>query len=324
MDGAPRLIGPDDVRRLLPMPECIELMADALAALGRGEALQPLRTVVTLPDARGALYVMPAWSADPPALAVKLVSVFPGNHARGLPSHQGVVALFDAADGSLRALLDGAAVTAVRTAAVSGLATRLLARDDAADLAILGSGVQAASHLEAMRCVRAVRRVRVWSPTPAHREAFAREQAARHGIDVAAVADAERAVAGADIVCTVTGAADPVLHGEWLAPGAHVNAVGASSPRTRELDGAAVAAARLFVDRRESALAEAGDVLLARAEGALAADTPLTELADVLLGAAPGRRHAGEITIFKSLGLAVEDAAAAARILANAGAGPDG
>jgi ornithine cyclodeaminase len=201
-------------------------------------------------------------------------------------------------------------ITAIRTAAASGLATRLLAREDAGDLAILGSGVQAVSHLEAMREVRTLRRVRVWSRSSENARAFARRQGERFGLEIDAAPSARAAVEGADLICTTTAAREPVLRGEWLAPGAHVNAVGACFPSARELDAAAVKRARLFVDCRESALAEAGDFLIAREEGAFGDDHIVGEIGDVLLGRVPGRRSADEITLFESLGIALEDLAA--------------
>jgi ornithine cyclodeaminase len=207
---------------------------------------------------------------------------------------------------------------------VSGVATRALAREDAGDLALLGTGVQALTHLEAMLLARPIRRVRAWSRQPENVAAFADSARARFGVDVEAAASAQEAVAGADLICTVTSSREPVLKGEWIAAGAHVNAVGASQRTARELDGEAVRRASLFVDRRESALNEAGDFLLARAEGAVDDTHIRAEIGQVLSGAAPGRRSAEEITLFKSLGLAVEDVAAARHIHAaaeRAGAG---
>jgi ornithine cyclodeaminase len=221
------------------------------------------------------------------------------------------VLLFEAEHGSLVAIMDAASITAIRTAAVSGLATRLLAREGAADVALLGSGVQARTHLEAMRAVRPVRRVRVWSRNDGAVRAFAERESRRHDIEIEPTRGAREAVHGADIVCTVTASREPVLAGAWLAEGAHVNAVGASLPFARELDTAAVARGRLYVDRRESALNEAGDFLIAKGEGAIGDDHVVGELGEVLLGRVAGRRTGTEVTIFKSLGLAVEDVAAA-------------
>ncbi len=305
------VVSQSEVRRLLPMGRCIELMAEALEALGRGEADNPLRWPMVLPEGRGVLGLMPGSMATPASLGLKIVSIFPANHGTAYDSHQGVVILFDPDHGFPTAILDASEITAIRTAAVSGLATRLLARDDAADLAILGSGVQARSHLEAMLEVRDVRRARVWSPTPENRQRFAEAASRRHELPVEAVDSAREAIAGADLVCTVSAAREPILDGAWLAPGAHLNAVGSSTPSARELDTAAVAASSLFVDRRESTLAEAGDFLIPKQEGAIGDDHIRGEIGEVLLGRIDGRTSPGEITLFKSLGLAVEDLQAA-------------
>ncbi len=305
------VVSQSEVRRLLPMGRCIELMAEALATLGRGEADNPLRWPMVLPEGRGVLGLMPGSMATPASLGLKIVSIFPANHGTAYDSHQGVVILFDPDHGFPTAILDASEITAIRTAAVSGLATRLLARDDAADLAILGSGVQARSHLEAMLEVRDVRRARVWSPTPENRQRFAEAASRRHELPVEAVDSAREAIAGADLVCTVSAAREPILDGAWLAPGAHLNAVGSSTPSARELDTAAVAASSLFVDRRESTLAEAGDFLIPKQEGAVDDGHIRGEIGEVLLGRIEGRTSPEEITLFKSLGLAVEDLQAA-------------
>jgi ornithine cyclodeaminase/alanine dehydrogenase-like protein (mu-crystallin family) len=298
-------------RSLLPMDRCIELMADALAGLARGESTNPLRSVVPVPAAvPSALATMPAVLTDPPAMGVKVISVFPGNHGHGIESHQGFVLLFEGEHGSPVALIDAIAITAIRTAAVSGVATRLLAREEAGDLAILGSGTQARSHLDAMRAVRPLRRVRAWGPHADRLQAFA-DEAADAGTTVEPMDTARGAVEGADIICTVTASAGPVLQGSWLSAGAHVNAVGSSLPANRELDSEAVSRARLFVDRRESARSEAGDYLIPLREGAIGADHIVAEIGEIAAGMAEGRRSPDEITIFKSLGLAVEDLAAA-------------
>jgi alanine dehydrogenase len=306
------VIGQKDVRRLLSHADCIEVMAGALAGLARGDGLQPLRSAIRLPGGAGLLGVMPAYlGGEVGAPGIKVITVFPGNHGSELDSHQGAVLLFEGKRGRLLAVVDASEVTAIRTAAVSGLATRLLARDDATELALLGSGVQARSHLHAIAAVRRLTRVRVWSRDARRGAAFAERAAGEIGAEVVAVASAREAVRGAGVVCTTTAARTPILEGAWLEPGMHVNAVGACVPSARELDGAAVARARLFVDRRESALAEAGDLLLARGEGAIGDDHIAGELGELLLGAAEGRRSAGDITLFKSLGIGIEDVAAA-------------
>jgi ornithine cyclodeaminase len=308
------VISASEIAQLLPMRECIDVMADALSELTRGDAILPLRQVLRLPDGKSAFAVMPAYLGQPKAVGAKVITVFPDNHGTPFDSHQGAVLLFEAEHGSLAAVMDASSITAIRTAAVSGLATRLLAREDATELAILGSGVQARTHLEAVRAVRGINRVRVWSRSRDAVRAFAEGESRRHGVEIEPAPSARAAVEGADIVCTVTASRDPVLAGEWLRDGAHVNAVGASLPFARELDTAAIARSRLYVDRRESALNEAGDFLIPRKEGVIGDDHIVGEIGDVLLGRVPGRRSSDEMTVFKSLGLAVEDVAAAAYI----------
>lgn len=306
-----RILDTAQVTMLLPMAECVDVMSRVLAALARGDAIQPLRTMVRLPHQRGVFAVMPAQVDDPDAFGVKVISVFPKNEGSRFDSHQGAVLLFEPEHGTLAAIMDAAAMTAIRTAAVSAVATRLLARHDAGDLAILGTGVQARTHLEAMRVVRDIRRVRVWSRHEAHQRTFAAWAGQRFGCEVETPASARDAVAGADIVCTVTSSRTPVLAGAWVAAGAHINAVGASLRDARELDTDALVRSRLFVDRRESALNEAGDVLIPLAEGAITDAHILGEVGELLLGQAAGRQSPTDVTLFKSLGLAVEDVAAA-------------
>jgi ornithine cyclodeaminase/alanine dehydrogenase-like protein (mu-crystallin family) len=244
---------------------------------------------------------MPAYAG---ALGVKLVAFYPNN--RGVPSHHAIIQLFESATGEPLVTMDGRLITEERTAAVSAVATQLLARPDAAVLALLGSGVQARSHLKALRLVRTFREVRVWSPR--HAGEFARE------FGVRAAATAEECCAGADVVVTATSSRTPVLGGDWLSPGAHVNAVGAPRPDWRELDDAVFRRARLYVDSREAAARESGDVIGSRAE-------PFAELGEVVAGTRPGRQSADEITLFKSLGLAVEDVVAADLVYRKARAG---
>jgi ornithine cyclodeaminase/alanine dehydrogenase-like protein (mu-crystallin family) len=303
------IINAAQVRQLLPMAACVDVMAEVLAALGRGDAQNPLRTMSWLADKSGLLVTMPSLMAE--AMGVKIISVMPGNHGTQYDSHMGVVLLFETAHGQPLALMDASEITAIRTAAVSGVATRLLAQEKAGDLAILGTGVQADSHLEAMLAVRPIQRARAWSRHAENREAFAARAKARYGLTVETVDNAEAAVTGADIICTTTSSSEPVLKGEWLSPGAHLNVVGASVRTAREVDGEAMKRSVLFVDRRESTLNEAGDFLLARDEGAVGDDHIQAELGEVLLGEHLGRTSPDEITLFKSLGLAVEDLASA-------------
>ena len=298
-----------DVVRLLPMADCIDLMGDALGDLARGDAQLPLRTVLRLPGDGNAFASMPATIGS--AIGAKVITVFPGNEGTAYDSHIGVVLYFEGGNGRLLAILDASSLTAIRTAAVSGLATRLLARADSKVLAILGSGVQAMTHVEAMRCVRPFAEIRVWSRREHKARAFARKAGERFHCELRVAQTAEAAVRGADVVCTTTAAREPVLHGEWLAPGVHVNAVGASVPSSRELDSEAVRRARLYVDRRESVLAEAGDFLFPRNEGVIDDNHVVGELGELVLGRVAGRESAQEITLFKSLGIAIEDVACA-------------
>ena len=299
-------------RRLLPMDRCIDLMDEALAGLARGNAANPLRSMLLMPFETPYPRSWPACrprSGDPPALGIKIISVFPGNHGTGYESHQGFVLLFEPEHGSPVALIDAIAITAIRTAAVSGLATRLLARPDATDLAIIGSGTQARSHLDAMRAVRPWASTRLEPPPRAPRRLRGRcggrrrrgggqcrcprcRRGRRHRLhrDRFVHAGGRRLLAGR---------------------GAHINAVGSSQATNRELDNEAVRRSRLFVDRLESARNEAGDYLIPLREGAIGEDHIVAEIGEVAAGMAEGRRSADEITLFKSLGLAIEDLAAA-------------
>jgi ornithine cyclodeaminase/alanine dehydrogenase-like protein (mu-crystallin family) len=336
-----------DVRQLLPMRECIDVMADALAALARGEAEMPLRTVFRPPDARGVMAMMPSFRrGDTPVFGLKAICVFPENASIGKDAHQGGVLLFSGQTGELLAMMNASAITEIRTAAVSGVATRVLARQDASELAIIGAGVQARSHLEAMACVRTIKRARIAARTFESARRFAEEaRAGGAGIPACSadagnagapartlpfaiepVESAEAAVRGADIIVTATTSFEAVVKREWISPGAHINAVGTYSFKARELDTATMAAATLFVDRRESALNEAGDYVIAAAEGAIGPEHIRAELGELLLAEmgestnrlASGRTSADEITVFKSLGLAIEDLAAAAYVFQKA------
>jgi ornithine cyclodeaminase len=254
---------------------------------------------------------MPGYLEGLNAVGLKVISIFHNNKGTEYDSHQGAVLVFEADHGSLMAMVDASAITAIRTAAVSGVATRLLAREDAGELAILGSGVQAHAHVNAMLVARNIARVRVWSPNPEHARAFARTICEKQGIEVTPTNNALNAVKGADIVCTTTSAREPVLLGEWLGPGVHINAVGSSVPLARELDTEAVVKSRLFVDRRESAVNEAGDYLIPKREGMIGDKHIQGEIGEILSGQIAGRQSEQEITLFKSLGLAVEDIASA-------------
>jgi len=280
------------VRRLLRVEDVIPAMERALAAFSSGKVVQPVREIVPVAEHGGFLGLMPAYAGG--ALGAKLVTFYPQN--RGIPTHHATILLFEPETGEPLVTMDGRLITEVRTAAVSAVATKYLARPDASVLAIIGSGVQARSHLEALRLVRRFEDVRVWSPRNA-------DDFARRSDGVRATASAEEAVRGADVVVTVTNSRTPVLDGEWLSPGAHINAVGAPRPDWRELDDETLRRARLYVDSREAAVEESGDVI--------AAGQAFAELGEVVTGAQPARESAEEITLFKSLGLAVEDMATA-------------
>jgi ornithine cyclodeaminase/alanine dehydrogenase-like protein (mu-crystallin family) len=306
----PLLLDERDVRSVLTMPDLIGSMRAALADYSGGRAQQPLRTVLELGDTRSFFGIMPASLTDPRAVGTKLVTVFPSNHEKGLPSHLATIVLLDPDTGALLALLDGRYITEARTAAVSAVSADLLALPDAATLAILGSGVQAHSHLEALACVRRLADVRVWSPTESHRAAFVRD-VERDGLRIRAAASARDAVDGADLIVVATASTIPVLESAWVPDGAHICAIGACRPTHRELQAALVARSRVFVDSTVGALAEAGDIVMAIQEGAIAPEHIAGELGALVSGTVAGRQVPGQVTLFKSLGMAVEDVAAA-------------
>jgi ornithine cyclodeaminase/alanine dehydrogenase-like protein (mu-crystallin family) len=281
-------------------------MEAALKAFSAGQVTQPVRTAIEVTAGPGFFGLMPAFLHDPPALGAKLVTVFHGNERRGLTSHLGTILLLDPETGAMLSIMDGRYITAVRTAAVSAVAARYLARRDASTLGIIGSGVQARSHLEALGQMRSLREVRAWSPTAANLTKFVSEAPA-----VRAVASAEEAVRGAGIIVIATSASTPVVQSEWVADGALVISLGAYRPNMREMDPELTARSRLFVDSRAAALQESGDVLLGIQEGRFTASHIMAELGEVAAGKAAGRANDREVTIFKSLGLAVEDVAAA-------------
>jgi ornithine cyclodeaminase len=301
-----------EVVELLPIKECIPVMREALIALAAGKAHQPLRTIIRPPDAKGVMGLMPSYvSGDQAAFGLKAICVFPGNPAKGMDSHQGGVLLFSAETGELLAMMNASAITAIRTAAVSGVATDSLARAGARDLAILGSGVQARSHLVAMSEVRSIRHCRIASRHIEHARSFAEEMRQDFSFPIEPVETVEEAIKAADLIVTATTAREPIVKREWISAGAHLNLVGSSIPTTREVDSETMAAVRLFVDRRESTLNEAGDYLFAAREGVIGPDHIRAELGEVLKGDKPGRTSLEEITCFKSLGLAIEDLFAA-------------
>ena len=310
-----RVLDAAQIEAALPIDRAIAAVRAAMIALGRGALVMPPRQVMSLVDGSGVLGVMPVSAADPPIYGVKLFTLHPRTAAKGLPTIQGVIALFDHATGAPIAILDAAPVTALRTAAASALATDLLARADAASHGVFGTGVQARGHVLAVLAVRpGIARTLIWGRDAAKADALAAALAAETGRDVRA-APAEE-VAACDIVTTVTAAAAPVLHGAALKDGAHVNLVGSHTPDRREADGAAMARAAIYVDTRDGALSEAGDILLAIGEGAITTDAIVGEIGAVLTGAAPGRRTPDQVTLYKSLGVAAQDLFAAHAVLA--------
>lgn len=321
-----RLINPQQVIDLLPMSTCVELMDQAMRAASRRDAVMPLRAKMDMPGG-GILGWMPgaltaggeaavgaggeAAVGTPDVFGMKLVAVFPQNFAAGMHSHHGVVVLFEPEHGRPYAVVDASEITAIRTAAASALATRVLAREDARALTIMGYGAQGRQHLEAMLCVRPFTDIRVWGRDLERAQAFAAKWGARFGVEIRAVADARESVDGAHVICTVSASPNPILLGDWLVPGQHINAVGTSFPGIRELDTEAIVRSRLFVDLREGAIGQAGEFQMARDEGAIDENHILGEIGEVLLGTVEGRTGPDQITTYKSLGLVVQDLASA-------------
>lgn len=313
-----RLIDGASVRRLLPMEDCIATTRAAMILVGDGGATQPIRTALQLPGETNLLGMMPGFTTDPRRLGIKLVTVFPGNFGSGLGSHQGMVALFDASSGSPVALVEGGAITALRTGAASAVATGVLARPDARSLGIFGYGEQAATHLEAIALVRSLDYALVWGRSAQKAAAFAREQSRLRGLDVRVAESCEAVASACDILCTVTAAREPFLEGRWLRDGVHLNAVGASLPSTAEIDVEAVARARFFSDFTPSANALAGELRRAREQGAVDDSHVIGCIGDVLSGRVPGRVSHDDVTLFKSLGMIAEDLLAADFVLRRA------
>jgi len=300
------ILNEHEVHELLTMRECISIMEEALANLARGEGHNPLRSIVRAPTASGFLGLMPAYgiAGTQSYYALKEICLFPGNPARGLDTHLGAVLLHSGETGELLAAANASAITAIRTAAVSAVATKLLARENASTLAILGAGVQAKSHLDAIPLVRHIGSIRICSRSRAKAEALAASDSRAKVVETV-----EEAVKDADIIVTATSSKEPVLRREWIQNGVHINAVGSSVASSRELDSETMATASLFVDRRESTVNESGDYLMALREGAIREGHIRGEIGEILVGNAKGRTFEDEITLFKSLGIAIEDLA---------------
>jgi ornithine cyclodeaminase/alanine dehydrogenase-like protein (mu-crystallin family) len=313
-----RVLRGPEIRKLLPMGECIDLMQRTMIAVSEGRVVLPLRSIMVMPGDRGMMGMMPGYLAEPECFGVKLVSLIPRNKPPQYSSHLGLVLLFEAEHGQPVALLDAAEITAIRTAAASGLATRLMARADAGDLALLGAGEQARSHLQAMLSVRTLRRIRVWARDSDKAKEFAESEGARHRIQIETAATVRDAVAGADIVCTTTKAREPILLGDWLSPGVHLNIVGSSIAAAAEIDTPAVVKSRFFVDCRNSTINEGGEYLRALRAGAITADHILGEIGEVANGSKEGRCTPLDMTLYKSLGIAPQDLASAHYVLQKA------
>jgi ornithine cyclodeaminase len=308
----PVLLTEKDIRDVLSMDDLIATMETSLDRFSSGRVRQPLRSVVEVASRHAFFGVMPAFiDGSAPALGTKLVSVYHSNLAQGLPSHLATIVLFDPDTGALRALLDGRYITEARTAAASAAATKHLAREDARVLAVFGAGVQARSHIDALVRVRPIAEIRIWGRDPAHVDRLIDELMPHVRARMTRATTARDAARDADVIALVTASPEPVLFRDWVKAGTHINAVGACRPNQREMDTALVKSARLFVDSRVGALAEAGDIVIPITERAIDESHIAGEIGDVCGGRVAGRRDAAEITIFKSLGIAVEDVAAA-------------
>jgi len=303
----PLYINKEKISSLLPMSECIPLMETMFRDLASGKTLQPLRSLMRLPGHNGLLGMMPAYAEEPGVIGIKIITVFHGNGAAGYPSHQGVVMLFDGRHGQPLMLFDAEEITAIRTAAASAIATRLLAKEDAAHLAVLGTGEQAERHIEAIGLVRKIEKISLWGRNKVHAETLKEKITPHYPCSIVIHDTAQTAIASADIICTVTASPHPILSGEWISPGAHLNVVGACTPNTREVDTNAITRSALFTDRYESLFNEAGEFLIPKKEGLITEADIKGEIGEVLTGSKKGRTSPGEITLFKSLGIAAED-----------------
>jgi ornithine cyclodeaminase len=303
----PLFINKEKIASLLPMEECIEVMEKMFHSLAAGECLQPLRNIMRLPDGSGVLGMMPGHAAKLGVMGIKVISVFHANKEAGFPSHQGIVMLFDAKYGQPLMLFDALEITAIRTAAASAVATKLLSRKNSSTLAIIGSGEQAKRHIEAMLLVRNIKHINLWSRNENNAKHLVNELTAEYNIPVHMKKNVQQAVEHADIICTVTASKEPVVMGDWIAAGTHINAVGSSTAAARELDTTAIVKSKLFTDRYESLFNEAGDFLIPKKEGAVTDEYVKAEIGEVLSGTKKGRENDEEITVFKSLGIATED-----------------
>ena len=303
----PLFVNKERIAALLPMEECIEVMEKMFRSLAAGECLQPLRNIMRLPDGNGVLGMMPGHAAKLGVMGIKVITVFHANSDSGLPSHKGIVMLFDAKHGQPLMLFDALEITAIRTAATSAVATKLLSRENSSTLAIIGSGEQAKRHIEAMLLVRNIKHINLWSRNENNAKHLVNELSGEYNIPIHIKQNVQQAVEHADIICTVTSSKEPIVMGEWISAGTHINAVGSSTAAARELDTAAIVKSKLFADRYESLFNEAGDFLIPKNEGAVNNEHVKAEIGEVLSGIKKGRDNEEEITVFKSLGIAAED-----------------
>lgn len=312
-----RALSGSQIRSLLPIEKCISLMRDAMREVSQGRAALPLRHAMPIPNGRGLLGLMYGGMCVPDYFGIKLVSLFPGNRTAGISTHMGLFVLYESQQGKPVAIMDASTLTGLRTAAASAVATDALARADSSVLTILGTGQQASDHIPAMLAVRKFREIRVWGRSQEHARAFV-QQHRDCGCKLIVSIDIADAVSGADVVCTVTSAAEPILTGDAVSPGTHLNVVGSSVPSAAEVDTQLVARSRFFCDYRGSAVVQAGELLRAIREGAIDESHIVGEVGDVLAGRIPGRRNAQEITLYKSLGVIAQDIVAAASVFAEA------
>jgi ornithine cyclodeaminase len=303
----PRYLSQEEVVALLPMNECIAVMKETFSNLAEGKCLQPLRSLMWLPDRKGLLGMMPGYADGPGVIGIKVITVFHGNRQVDLPSHQGTVTLFDAAHGRPLLIADAMEITSIRTAAASALATDILSRKDSKRLSIIGTGEQAERHIQAIGLVRDISEVYLWGRNEEKADQLAHKISSNNKLAVSVKNSVAEAVYHADIICTVTSSTQPVLKGEWIQPGAHINAVGACTPNVRELDTNAVQMSTLFTDSCESLFNESGDFLIPKSEGAIDNSHVKAELSELISGKKAGRTSKDEITLFKSLGIAAED-----------------
>lgn len=313
-----RFLSAADVRAALPMTQAIEVMKAAFVELSEYRAIVPMRTHVPMPIHRGDVLVMPAYSPDTARFGLKVITLFENNPALNLPFIQAMVMVFDTATGSPVAIMEGTSLTAIRSGAASGAATDMLARQDARKVAVFGAGIQARTQLEAMCAVRPIREASVFDQDPQRAAAFARETAAQFGITVTVAATTAEALAGAAIVCTATTSATPVFADCELASGAHLNAIGSYKPHMREIPPETVARAYVVVDQLDAAWEEAGDLIIPLTAGLIRKDHIRAELGEIVAGTKPGRPHPDAVTFFKSVGIAIQDLAAASCVLRNA------